>query len=270
MLGVAVIGWIFVAAMLLYDFADKGTLELEGGLKLGGLFTLGAALSWGLSALTAISLSGLRPRLPKAKSATARGAVLRHQRKGTPGPWEVRSGRATQNVIPIETGAGTGARSLIQRWRLPSVRSLLLAFAVGAMIGILAFRFLSDMEVRPTVVPNSASFRLCGSLLERNCVIDGDTIRYDGIVIRLADIDTPEISSPKCASELALGERAKHRLLDLLNAGSFEIAPAGSRDEDDYGRKLRIVMRNGQSVGDTLIAEGLARRWDGARRSWCV
>jgi endonuclease YncB( thermonuclease family) len=36
-----------------------------------------------------------------------------------------------------------------------------------------------------------------------------------------------------------------------------------------YGRKLRILVRNGRSLGDTLVAEGLARRWDGARRSWC-
>ena len=44
-------------------------------------------------------------------------------------------------------------------------------------------------------------------------MIDGDTNHYDGMKIRLADIDTPEISSPKCASELELGQEAKHRLL---------------------------------------------------------
>jgi endonuclease YncB( thermonuclease family) len=54
-------------------------------------------------------------------------------------------------------------------------------------------------------------------------VIDGDTIRYDGVKIRLADIDTPEISSPKCASEEALGHQAKRRLLELMNAGPFEV-----------------------------------------------
>jgi endonuclease YncB( thermonuclease family) len=53
-----------------------------------------------------------------------------------------------------------------------------------------------------------------------------------------------------------------------MNAGPFEIVRY-SRDEDQYGRKLRIIKRDGRSVGDTLIAEGLARRWDGARRSWC-
>ena len=100
-------------------------------------------------------------------------------------------------------------------------------------------------------------------------MVDGDTIHWGGVKIRLADIDTPEIFSPKCSSELALGQKAKTRLLDLMNVGPFEVAQAGGRDEDVYGRKLRLITRNGQSLGDTLIAEGLARRWDGARRSWC-
>jgi endonuclease YncB( thermonuclease family) len=115
----------------------------------------------------------------------------------------------------------------------------------------------------------STQFQLCSSSNDRNCVIDGDTIRYAGEKIRLADIDAPEISSPKCASELELGQEAKHRLLTLMNAGSFEVAYIGGRDEDTYGRKLRVIKRNGQSLGDTLIAEGLARPWDGARRRWC-
>jgi hypothetical protein len=123
--------------------------------------------------------------------------------------------------------------------------------------------------LRPQRVAGSGAFQLCTQRHLPNCVIDGDTIRYGGVKIRLADIDTPEVYSPKCASEAALGQRATERLLELLNAGQFELAPGGSRDADRYGRKLRILERHGRSLGDTLIAEGLARRWDGARRSWC-
>jgi hypothetical protein len=54
-------------------------------------------------------------------------------------------------------------------------------------------------------------------------VIDGDTIRYDGVKVRLADIDAPEIFSPKCASEAALGQRATQRLAELMSAGPFEL-----------------------------------------------
>lgn len=112
-------------------------------------------------------------------------------------------------------------------------------------------------------------FSLCGRAHQQTCVVDGDTIRYGGVTIRLEDIDAPETFSPKCASEAALGRRATQRLLDLMNAGPFEVVHDGGRDEDIYGRKLRIIERNGRPVTDTLVAEGLARPWDGARRSWC-
>jgi len=114
----------------------------------------------------------------------------------------------------------------------------------------------------------SHRFGVCGWATRHNCVVDGDTIWYEGLKIRLADIDAPEISEPKCASEAALGERAKLRLLDLVNVGPFELVRDG-RDEDRYGRKLRVLRRDGRSLGEVLVTEGLARRWDGARRSWC-
>jgi endonuclease YncB( thermonuclease family) len=112
------------------------------------------------------------------------------------------------------------------------------------------------------------AFRLCAEQRRVNCVVDGDTIWHRGVKIRLADIDTPEVFSPQCASEAALGRQATERLLALINAGPFEVVQSG-RDADRYGRKLRILERHGRSLGDILVAEGLARRWDGARRSWC-
>ena len=79
----------------------------------------------------------------------------------------------------------------------------------------------------------------------------------------MIDFDAPEIGTPKCTSEEALGQRAKLRLRELLNGGTVRIVPAGSRDEDRYGRKLRLVTVNGRSVGDILIEEGLAWPWEG-------
>ena len=102
---------------------------------------------------------------------------------------------------------------------------------------------------------------------QQNCVIDGDTIRYRGDTIRLQDIDAPEIGGAQCASEEALGRRAKQRLLELMNDGSFQLVNGGRRDR--FGRRLSTIMREGRSLGDMLISEGLARRWYGARRSWC-
>lgn len=113
-----------------------------------------------------------------------------------------------------------------------------------------------------------AAFAICGSGRRVNCVVDGDTFWFRGEKIRILDIDTPELSPPRCAEEERLGRAAKARLHALLNAGTVTLERAG-RDRDRYGRLLRRVHVNGQPVGDALIAEGLARPYGGARRSWC-
>ncbi len=112
------------------------------------------------------------------------------------------------------------------------------------------------------------NFSMCGSAKRVTCVVDGDTFWLAGEKIRIADIDTPEISSPQCGAEARLGNKAKARLQRLLNAGPFELR-SGLRDEDRYGRKLRTVHRDGRSLGAVLVAEGLAHHWVGAKQSWC-
>jgi endonuclease YncB( thermonuclease family) len=112
-------------------------------------------------------------------------------------------------------------------------------------------------------------FHICASATRINCVVDGDTIWFRGEKIRIADINTPEISSPKCSSEADLGHQAKRRLLELLNAGPFQVVRSGSRDRDRYGRLLRVIERDGQSLGMILVDEGLAHVWDGRKHPWC-
>ena len=99
-------------------------------------------------------------------------------------------------------------------------------------------------------------------------VIDGDTFHYRGQKIRIADIDTPEVNG-RCSFETELAGRATRRMSQLLRQGPFELRPI-ERDEDQYGRKLRVVTRGGRSLGDQLVAEGLARIWTGRRQPWCV
>ena len=112
-------------------------------------------------------------------------------------------------------------------------------------------------------------FARCGGGARAACVVDGDTIWFDGAKIRMADYNTPEVSEPGCARERALGERATARLVQLLNSGAVAAHSAGGRDRDRYGRLLRVVTVDGASVGDTLVAEGLAHPWEGRRRDWC-
>ncbi|WEX79501.1 thermonuclease family protein (plasmid) [Sinorhizobium numidicum] len=132
----------------------------------------------------------------------------------------------------------------------------------GDFDGLLALAHTSKADLL------SASFPICGDDRHINCVVDGDTFWFEGEKIRIADIDTPELSPPRCEAERIKGERAKARLLALLNAGTFSLSP-GLRDEDKYGRKLRTVTRAGRSLGSTLVDEGLARRWEGERHGWC-
>jgi len=116
---------------------------------------------------------------------------------------------------------------------------------------------------------DAGPFTLCKGGHRYTCVVDGDTIWYRGAKIRIADINAPEISHPQCDSELELGDRARDRLLALLNAGAFSIDASESRDVDKYGRKLRSITRGGHSLGEALVREGLAERWTGHRRDWC-
>jgi micrococcal nuclease len=116
--------------------------------------------------------------------------------------------------------------------------------------------------------PYMAAFTSCQTGGGSNCVVDGDTFWFQGEKYRIADIDTPETHPPRCSSEAELGARATDRLRVLLNDGPFQLE-AVDRDTDRYGRKLRVVMRNGESLGAALVQEGLAREWTGHRAPWC-
>lgn len=111
-------------------------------------------------------------------------------------------------------------------------------------------------------------FALCGRR-PVTCVVDGDTFWLEGVKIRLADIDTPEVGSPLCEAERMRGLEATTRLLELLNAGPFELRSIEGKRLDRYGRQLRVVERDGYSIGQRLVDEGLAHRWLGYKQSWC-
>lgn len=274
MAGVAVIGCILFAVVAVED----GNFDWLRYISIAGFIVLVCVASWCLSALTAIAFQTSR-RLSRGPAVPKRS-----------GPWR-RHGRGTLVPFPHRVVSGAG------RWRWTGIVTLAVAFVCG-FGGFFLFDMLTagdDVGTRVNVFRGSAEivrlgrggdnataeksavqngaggdYSLCQSVIQRSCVIDGDTIRHDGSKIRIADIDAPEISEPKCASEAALGHRAKDRLLELLNEGPFDVVHPGGRDKDVYGRKLRVLMRDGRSLGIILVAEGLARRWTGSRRSWCA
>lgn len=122
-------------------------------------------------------------------------------------------------------------------------------------------------QLSPAAAGGNAFF-YCG-IRQDNCVVDGGNFIYRGAEIRLADIYVPATKDAKCDRERNLGGDAKEALRVLLNAGRFELTAWKPIAEDQHGRKLRIVVRDGKSIGDTLVAKGLARPWSGQREPWC-
>ena len=161
--------------------------------------------------------------------------------------------RAALNVALLCIATFVGVFFLIDPQKAPS----------GITKSLSPADFLNEEQAQPI------EFTLCGHGARINCVVDGDTFYFNGMKIRVADIDAPETHPGRCDYEQDLGDRATSRLLVLLNAGPFELRGYGFRDQDRYGRKLRAVYRDGQSLGEELVSEGLAREWIGHREPWC-
>jgi endonuclease YncB( thermonuclease family) len=137
--------------------------------------------------------------------------------------------------------------------------------AIYSVLGALMLVFLG--HTTPALA--RAPFSLCHQGGGVNCVVDGDTVWLAGEKIRVADIDAPETHPARCPREAELGRAATLRLQALLNSGPVQLGTI-KRDQDRYGRKLRLLLRDGQSLGMVLVREGLARPYQGGRRQpWC-
>jgi micrococcal nuclease len=163
-------------------------------------------------------------------------------------------------------------RSRKSIWSVEVILTIILGVSLGLVVALYPLTSKAPISVMqsPTAISGTARmFALCHVGGGTNCVVDGDTFWMDGQKIRIADIDTPETHPPRCPEEATLGAQATQRLQALLNAGPVTLESI-ERDTDKYGRALRIVTRDGQSLGAVLVAEGLARSWDGARHPWCA
>ena len=171
--------------------------------------------------------------------------------------------------MPIQVGKRYRAKRRRQRHSIyPLAAAVLVAtFAVGIVVTNDPIASASMTQLAS--IASIPRFKVCTGPVPRTCVVDGDTIWLEGEKIRIADIDTPEIGEAKCQSEHDRGILAPDRLAGLLNEGKFDVIPGGGRNEDQYGRKLRVLTRDGLSLGNVLVSEGLARTWSGQREPWC-
>lgn len=107
----------------------------------------------------------------------------------------------------------------------------------------------------------------------RGC-FDGDTCR--AVIagaeepVRLLGYDTPEIKGA-CPAEKALARQARDRLRQLIaEATDRQLCSDDGFRRDKYRRILARLLLDGRDVAAELIAEGLARPYDGGRREpWC-
>ncbi|OJT99282.1 MAG: hypothetical protein BGN83_00870 [Rhizobium sp. 63-7] len=115
-----------------------------------------------------------------------------------------------------------------------------------------------------------AHFAYCGTTGLKNCVVDGATFWHRGMKIRLAGIDAPGMHQAGCDDERRRGFAAAVKLKEFLNAGPFDLAPAGGEVGEGKGDRFRVLTRGGKSLADELLSLGLARPKSGARaKPWC-
>lgn len=194
--------------------------------------------------------------------------------------------RRPENVIrlePVRRARRRGTRRARPLWTKVCLLAAVAALAIGGREGILSLDasdwlpsfgtgqpIRAAMAVAPVRPPGDAAGRTDCSVRR---VIDGDTVDLDcpgaGLLrARLLGFDTPEVSSPGCAAELSLGSAATLALARRISAsGEMRVDLRGS---DHYGRRLARLSLDGRDVAGPMIAEGLARPYDGGRRrSWC-
>ena len=102
---------------------------------------------------------------------------------------------------------------------------------------------------------------------------DGDTcyVMIDGTKakIRLLELDTPEISKPKCEAELELGLEARDYLNNLIaNASSVEIKT--DYEKDYFGRTLAHLIIDGEDASAKIRSNNLGVIYErGNKQDWC-
>lgn len=92
-------------------------------------------------------------------------------------------------------------------------------------------------------------------------VIDGDTIQIRQERIRFEGVDAPEMKG-LCEAESSIARIAKERVEELIRGNKVTVERHGL---DKYRRTLAAVSVEGGDIGDILLSEGLARKWE---RKW--
>jgi endonuclease YncB( thermonuclease family) len=101
-------------------------------------------------------------------------------------------------------------------------------------------------------------------------IVDGDTVRMDGVSYRLLGFDTPETYYARCARERQWGNAASARLKELIehSATRLEVVAGSCK----WRRKCAKLFIQEGNVADIMISEGHAVPYNGRgkRKNWCA
>ncbi|WP_051614432.1 thermonuclease family protein [Phyllobacterium sp. UNC302MFCol5.2] len=139
------------------------------------------------------------------------------------------------------------------------LRMKTIALATTVLLGCLYGAPASAMDIC------SGGFRAARKV---TCLVDGDTGWENGKKWRLLDIDTPEISKPGCADELAKGKEAMIRLQELMTHNEYGFVYDG-REDRSKRLLVRVILSDGRDAGEVLLAEKLAQPWPNSGNVWC-
>lgn len=114
-----------------------------------------------------------------------------------------------------------------------------------------------------------AKFFLCGTAKQDDCVVAADRFVVHGQKIRLVGVEVPNITKPHCEAERIKASDAKLRVRAFLDSGPFDLVTWKGNDAEVEGHQLRDVTRNGRSLADVLVNEGLAKRPGAGKGGWC-
>lgn len=123
----------------------------------------------------------------------------------------------------------------------------------GALDKVAAFLVLLGLAVVVGALRHCGQETVSGSV----AVVDGDSLRLAGLEIRLAGLDAPELRQVcfRDGAPYPCGEVARSALLRMV-AGSPVTCRIDGRDR--YGRSLGRCSIDGDDIGSSLVAQGLA------------
>ncbi len=170
-----------------------------------------------------------------------------------------------------------------RRSSLPSFLIVLGAVAL-AVFAFAATTIFMNWQSRPVQQTHVQVLRPNPTQSGQIDVIDGDTVRFQGVAYRLVGIDTPERGDKaRCDDERRRAEAATNRLRALVASGdarlirvacSCQAGQEGTRN-CNYGRLCGSLSIREQDVAAILIGEGLAHPYVCSsticprRRPWC-